>query len=325
MRCIVGLAPLALLPLVAGCGLDQAFSGSGDGGSPVAGAPAVLLFLDQPEPGQALIPLPAVRVAVHDDQGNLVTSFAGLVSLAVDSNPAGATLSDSTTVAAAHGIATFHHLLIDKAGVRYRLVATAPATSLVPVRSLPFDVLAPPTGALTVTTTTTGSGFPSGYSISVDSLHQAIGVNATLTFLGVVAGTHAVGLTGLTAECSVSGANPVTVTVAAGGNAQATFAVSCTAPPPPPPPPDTGTGALTVTTTTSGSNLPAGYSVTLDGSRTAQIGVNDSVTANGIAAGSHSLLLSGVPANCTVGGANPLTLTITAGATTTATFAVTCS
>ena len=77
-----------------------------------------------------------------------------------------------------------------------------------------------------------------------------------------------------------------------------------------------------MTTTTTGSNLPAGYTVTLDGGTSATIGANASATATGIAAGDHTLALSGVPANCAVTSPNPLTVTVPAGATTQATFAI---
>jgi hypothetical protein len=306
--------------------LDTFFGGSGGGAQPVSGPPAALRFADQPKTTPARKTLPPVRVTVRDDQGNLVADFAGLVSLTIDSNPGGGSLGDSTTVAATNGIATFRHLRIDKAGNGYALLASAPGTALAPVRSRTFDILAPPTGNITVTTTTAGDPLPAGYTVTVDdSISQQIGINAVVTFVGLSTGTHVVALGGVTADCAVGGANPQTVSVTGGETAQAGFEITCAAPPPPPPPPPPpATGALTVTTTTTGSNLPAGYTVTLDGGQSATIGANDSVTATGIDAGDHTLTLSGVPANCTVTGSNPLTVTVAADATTQATFAISC-
>jgi hypothetical protein len=64
--------------------------------------------------------------------------------------------------------------------------------------------------------------------------------------------------------------------------------------------------------------------VTLDSGPSGTIGPNDSVTATGVAAGDHTLTLSGVPANCAVTSPNPLTVTVPGGATTQATFAISC-
>jgi len=44
-----------------------------------------------------------------------------------------------------------------------------------------------------------------------------------------------------------------------------------------------------------------------------------------VAAGAHPVALSGVAANCVVGGANPRTVSVPAGGTATTTFAVTCN
>src|SRR3989440_10911063 len=134
-------AVLALMAVFASCRLDTFFRGSGGGAPPVAGPPASLGFADQPQTTHARKLLPPVRVAVRDDQGNLVAGFGGPVSLTLDSSAGGGggvSLGDTTTVAAANGIATFRHLRIDRAGTGYRLVASAPGTELAPVRSQAF-------------------------------------------------------------------------------------------------------------------------------------------------------------------------------------------
>src|SRR5207253_9722242 len=129
--------------------------------------------------------LPPVRVAVRDDQGNVVAGFGGVVGLTIDSDTGGVSLGDTTTVAAANGIATFRHLRIDQAGAGYRLVASAPGTALAPVKSQAFAILPPFAGNITVTTTTAGSNLPSGYTVTVDdSISQPIGINAVVTFVG---------------------------------------------------------------------------------------------------------------------------------------------
>jgi hypothetical protein len=316
------LTVLLLLALVASCRLDTFFRGSGGGAPPVAGPPADLRFVAQPQSARARNTLPPVRVAVRDDQGNVVAGFGGVVSLALDSTSGGGSLGDSTTVAAANGIATFRHLRVDRPGTGYTLVASAPGTALAPVRSRAFAILAPLTGNITVTTTTAGSDVPSGYTVAVDdSISQPIGINAVVTFVGVATGNHVVTLTGVTSSCTLGGANPETVSVSGGETAQASFAISCAAPPPPPP----ATGNLTVTTTTTGSNFPAGYTATLDTGESGTIGANDSVTATGIPSGDHTVTLSGVPGNCTVASPNPQTVTVPAGATAQASFTISCA
>jgi hypothetical protein len=89
------------------------------------------------------------------------------------------------------------------------------------------------TGSVAVTTSTTGSGLPaSGYTATVDgSTSQAIGISQTVTFTNLPAGSHTVALSGVPANCTVSGGNSQTVTVSAGGTTQVTFSISCTAPP----------------------------------------------------------------------------------------------
>jgi hypothetical protein len=89
------------------------------------------------------------------------------------------------------------------------------------------------------------------------------------------------------------------------------------------PPP--GTGTLKAAAATSGSNLPTGYTVTLDSSQHTTIGINDSITAAGLSAGSHRAALAGVPVNCSVSGANPRTVTVQPNDTARTTFSVVCT
>ncbi len=172
------------------------------------------------------------------------------------------------------------------------------------------------TGNLTVTTSTTGSNLdPDGYTVTVDGgASQAIGINGSVTFTGLAQGNHSVVLSGVAGNCTVSGGTSRTVSVPGGGTASTSFAVSCAA--------TSGNGTLTVTASTTGSNLdPDGYTVSIDGGAASQaIPTNGSVTFTG-PAGDHTVALSGVAANCTVGGANPRTVTVPSGGTASTTFA----
>src|SRR2546427_738036 len=53
---------------------------------------------------------PAVQVTARDARGNPVAAFTGTVTLALGTNPAGGTLSGTTSVAAVAGVATFSTL-----------------------------------------------------------------------------------------------------------------------------------------------------------------------------------------------------------------------
>src|SRR3989449_5720772 len=66
------------------------------------------------------------------------------------------------------------------------------------------------TGNLAVTTNTTGSNLdPDGYTVTIDGgPSQTIATNGSVTFNGLAAGNHQVTLSGMAANCSLSGANP---------------------------------------------------------------------------------------------------------------------
>src|SRR5207247_1798623 len=85
---------------------------------------------------------PAVTVAALDASGNTVTSFTGAVSIAIDNNPVGGTLTGNAPVNAVNGVATFANLTIDKVGTGYTLTATS--GTLTPATSNSFNITAAP-------------------------------------------------------------------------------------------------------------------------------------------------------------------------------------
>jgi hypothetical protein len=85
-------------------------------------------------------------------------------------------------------------------------------------------------------------------------------------------------------------------------------------------------GSVSVTTTTTGSSVdPDGYTVRLDGGSSRAIAVNGSVTYTNVAAGSHTIVLSGVAANCSVEGGTTRTVTVPDGGSASVTFGVSCT
>ena len=183
-----------------------------------------------------------------------------------------------------------------------------------------FDVGCGSWGGVFVSTNTTGVDLDAdGYTVTVDgTASEVIAANGRVTFTQLYAADHSIALSGVAANCTLSGTNPRTVTVAPGKTASLTFSASCT-------PTGSGSGSLTVTTNSTGSNVDSnGYTVTIDGSFSQPIAMtNGSVTFTG-PAGDHPVALSGVASNCAVSGANPRTVTVPAGGTGTTTFSVTC-
>src|SRR5205807_593548 len=172
------------------------------------------------------------------------------------------------------------------------------------------------TGSLTVRTATSGPNAPSGYTVTVDgSQSRSIGPSDNVTYTGLSTGSHAVQLNGVTNNCSVSEANPQSVTVSASSTAEASFTITCQA----------LTGSLTVTTSTSGGTPdPDGYTVAVTGAASQHIDPNGNVTFAALATGSHTVTLSGIASNCTVSGGPSQSVSVTAGQTASASFSVDC-
>src|SRR5207249_670959 len=101
---------------------------------------------------------PAVKVRALDAFGNVATGFTGAVTVALGSNAGGNTLSGTTAVAAAGGVATFFDLSVNKTGTGYTL--TASASGVTSVTSTPFDNNPGPANqlAFTVQPSTTVAG-----------------------------------------------------------------------------------------------------------------------------------------------------------------------
>jgi hypothetical protein len=172
-------------------------------------------------------------------------------------------------------------------------------------------------GAIAITTQTSGDELdPDGYQVVVDGgAPAAIGINGSLTAAGLASGDHTVALQGVAANCSVAGGNPRTVAVTSGQTAAAAFTVTCSS----------TSGSMAISASTNGEDLDEdGYEVVLDGGAPSAIGINGSLTAGGLAPGDYSVELQGEAFNCSVGGNNPRTVTVTGGAETPVTFDVTC-
>ncbi|MEO6056510.1 MAG: hypothetical protein ABIQ49_06700, partial [Gemmatimonadales bacterium] len=197
-------------------------------------------------------------------------------------------------------------------------VTVAPGTVASVVFSITCEALPPATGTVEITTATTGPNpDPDGYTVALDGGDpQAIGVNDKVSIASLTAGTHAIRLGGAAANCAIAGSNPRNVTVTAGGTTQVAFTVTCA----------TATGAIRVTTATTGSpGDPDGYTAAVDGGTSRVVTDGAGVTFEGLEPSAHSVLLGGLAANCQAEGENPRTVTVAAGETVDAAFAVTCT
>jgi hypothetical protein len=176
---------------------------------------------------------------------------------------------------------------------------------------------APDTGALHITTSTTGADQDAdGYSFTIDQgAPQNIDASGQATVGNLSAGKHTVQLSGIADNCTVQGDNPRSVTVSADGTTEVPFDVSCTA----------TSGAIEVTVSTSGDQPDQnGYDVTLDGTSTQHVAVTGSVTFTQVPPGTRTLVLGDVAENCTVTGGNSQSVTVTASQTSKITFSVSC-
>jgi hypothetical protein len=174
------------------------------------------------------------------------------------------------------------------------------------------------TGSIDVSVTTSGVDQDAdGYTVQLDAgTPQAIGINGSTSFTSVSPGGHTVTLAGLATNCTVSGSNPVNPTVTAGNASTASFAVSCT----------TTMGSIDVSTTTTGVEQDTdGYTVQLEAGTPQAIAINASTSFASVTPGSRSVTLADLATNCTVSGANPLNVAVTAGNAAAADFAVVCA
>ena len=160
---------------------------------------AHLVFSTQPAnaiAGTILNPAPAA--SVMDNNGNLVTSAANPVTIALNGS-SGVVLNGSVTVSAVHGVAAFSNLSIATPGSGLTFAASSPG--LVSSTSTPFNVTSP------------------GTSLALSVPSSSINVGSTIT--GSITLSKPAGTGGLAVSLASSSANdasvsPSTVVIAAG-------------------------------------------------------------------------------------------------------------
>jgi protein-disulfide isomerase-like protein with CxxC motif len=193
-------------------GLSSATSGT----FRVVTAPASRLsFTVQPSGATAGAAIaPAVKVAVRDSVGNVVTTATAVITVALSSGTgtAGAHLKGTLSVTAIKGVGTFSTLSVDSAGTGYTLGASA--TGLAATTSTTFDVAPAPATTLSfrVQPTAATAGAPIAPAVSVavlDRLGNAVkastaGITVGLAGGAGTAGAHLRGTLAVNADSGVA-------------------------------------------------------------------------------------------------------------------------
>src|SRR5207247_1996601 len=149
------------------------------------GSASQLVFTVQPTSTTAGATItPAVQVTAQDAQGNTATAFTATVTLAIGTNPDGGTLSGTTAVPAAGGVATFPGLSINKAGAGYTL--TVSATGVTGATSAAFSITPGSATQLAITVQPTNTAAGASITPAVQVTAQDGLGNTDPTFTGNV-------------------------------------------------------------------------------------------------------------------------------------------
>ena len=128
------------------------------------GATQLVVTTEPPQPPGSVADGTTFTIVVSAEDGlsNVVTSYEGLVTLTLATNPGDATLGGTLQIGATNGIATFSDLTLNEIGDGYTILAAA--TGLKSATTAAFDVTEPPATHLVLATPppgelTAGAGF----------------------------------------------------------------------------------------------------------------------------------------------------------------------
>src|SRR5436309_2831529 len=144
--------------LLAACGHDL---------TPAQPRAAKLAFLVEPTRTEGTVPIkPGPQVIILDQFGDTVRDATNTVTVALGANPSGATLTGTTTVTAAAGVANFSDLHIGRPGGGYTLLATAPglAGAMSVAFRIGLTITALSAGDHTCAVTTVGASYCWGFN-----------------------------------------------------------------------------------------------------------------------------------------------------------------
>jgi hypothetical protein len=139
---------------------------SNTGSGITAGIPAKLVFVTQPTSTEEKASIaPAIRISIQDANGNSVSNASNRVMLSLKSNPGGAALEGTTSIAAIDGLAAFTEVSLDEPAAGYTL--TANSAGLASATSATFSVSVP---------------LPSETAAQADSFVDSIGAVTHLSY-----------------------------------------------------------------------------------------------------------------------------------------------
>jgi streptogramin lyase len=163
-----------------------------------------------------------LTVEAENSSGNVISSFDGTVTVALASNPGGATLGGTLSVAASDGVATFSNLSLTKAASGYTLDvsasglggATTTAITVTPAAATQVAIIEEPPASVTA-----GSGF--GFQASVEDAYGNVVTTANNTVSVALTndptGATLGGTLSVTASSGVATFSGLTLTQAASG------------------------------------------------------------------------------------------------------------
>ena len=169
-------------------------------------------------------------------------------------------------------------------------------------------------GAVRVTVSATGESRDTIFTVTVgtDTASYQTHADSVLWFT-LEEGSYGIRLTNVADNCSVEGDNPREVDVTAGQEVLVAFAVACAT-----------NGYAKVTIATTGVDMDDMYTLAFNGDfRRVLVGPMQFVTVS-LPVGAYSVELTGVAANCTVAGDNPVSFAVSAEALAEASFSVAC-
>lgn len=149
--------------------------------TPAAASQLKITQVPQGEYVAGATPSPALQVAALDQFSNLVPGFTGVVSIALEANTAGATVSGTATSQAAAGVASFSAFSVQRAG-RFVMRASATGLSAALTDSFTVNAAAPSQLVVLESPLTVESNTPFAVKVGV---RDAFG-NATPAFSGTV-------------------------------------------------------------------------------------------------------------------------------------------
>jgi hypothetical protein len=162
--------------------------------------------------------------------------------------------------------------------------------------------------------TTGGDLDMDGFEIVVDSgrAGYALG-NATIDIRELSAGEHAVTLKGVAENCAVQGSFPHSVTISPGKTASISVDIVCVA------------TAISVRTQVTGSDIQRTYQLTLNGVTAANVDADSTVVFGRLQPGSYTVALAVAGENCSVTGADHVTVEVSPLTTTLVVFDISCN